>query len=171
MKEILKPWPQPIPIARLAAALILVLVTSIAAMSQVSNPTPPDKRGLGIETGSSNQAQIDQAKSKEAKPELVLQTGYNNFFGATRLVFSPDDRLLATATFRSSTVKLWETATGRELRNLSSGTQSAMGMSPFVAFSRDSHLVAATAGNNSVKVWEVLTGREVRTLSGGTQHS
>ena len=57
----------------------------------------------------------------------MLQTGYNNFFGATRLVFSPDGRLLATGTFRSSTIKLWETATGRELRNLSTGGQNTNG--------------------------------------------
>ena len=30
------------------------------------------------------------SNQREAKPELVLQTGYNNLFGATRLVFSPD---------------------------------------------------------------------------------
>jgi WD40 repeat protein/uncharacterized caspase-like protein len=170
MKEILKFRPQPIPIARLAAALILVLVSSSAAMSQASNPAP-EKRGLGIESGSSNQAQTAPAQSKEAKPELVLQTGYNNFFGATRLVFSPDDRLLATATFRSSTIKLWETATGRELRDLSTGGQNSMGMAPVVAFSPDSRFMAAASGNNSVKVWEVLTGREVQTLSGGSQAS
>ncbi len=171
MKEILKPWPAAILIARLAAALILILVGSIAAMSQASNPTPQDKRGLGIEAGSSNQTQTDQAKAKEAKPELVLQTGYNNFFGATRLVFSPDERLLATATFRSSTIKLWETATGRELRDLSTGGQGSMGMAPVVAFSPDNRFLAAAGANNSVKVWEVLSGREVQTLSGGTQAS
>src|SRR5882762_6784623 len=170
MREILKSWPQRILITRLAAALILVLAGSIVAMSQASNPTPQDKRGLGIESGSSTQTQTDQSKSKEAKPELVLQTGYNNFFGATRLVFSPDDRLLATATFRSSTIKLWETATGRELRDLSTGGQSSLGMAPVIAFSPDNRLVAAAGANNSVKVWDVLSGRELQTLS-GTQPS
>ena len=132
--------------------------------------TPTDKRGVGVQSGSSsNNSQAGQ-QPREAKPELVLQTGYNNFFGATRFVFSPDGRLLATTTFRSSTVKLWETATGRELRNLSSGTHSAMGMSPFVAFSRDGRLIAAAAGDNSVKIWDVVSGRELQTLA-GTQGS
>jgi WD40 repeat protein/uncharacterized caspase-like protein len=171
MKEILKAWLGAMLIPRLAATTILILVSSIAALSQTSNPTPPDKRGLGIETGSSNPTQTDQTKAKEAKPELVLQTGYNNFFGATRLVFSPDDRLLATGTFRSSTIKLWETVTGRELRDLSTGGQSSMGMAPVVAFSPDSRFLAAAGANNSVKVWEVLTGREVQTLSGGSRAS
>jgi WD40 repeat protein/uncharacterized caspase-like protein len=96
----------------------------------------------------------------------VLQTGYNNLIGATRLVFSPDGRLLATATYRSSTIKLWETATGRELRNLSSGTQSVLSVAPFIAFSPDSQLVAAAAGDNSVRIWDVSSGTESQTLAG-----
>jgi WD40 repeat protein/uncharacterized caspase-like protein len=169
MREIFKTWPNAFLIPRLAA-FTLILIGSIAGMGQSTSPTPPEKRGLGIETNSPNQTQPDQQKSKEAKPELVLQTGYNNFYGAMRLVFSPDDRLLATATFRSSTIKLWEIATGRELRNLSAGGQGSMGMAPVIAFSPDNRLLAAAGANNSVKVWEVLTGREVQTLS-GTQAS
>ncbi|MDX6577132.1 MAG: hypothetical protein QOE96_3085 [Blastocatellia bacterium] len=169
MREISKLLRNGILIARSATAFILVFSGSIVAIGQ--SPTPPDKRGLGIESNSSAQSQSDQAKSKEAKPELVLQTGYNNFFGAMRLVFSPDDRLLATATFRSSTIKLWETATGRELRDLSTGGQSSAGMAPVIAFSSDNRLLAAAGGNNSVRVWEVLTGREVQTLAGGAQAS
>jgi WD40 repeat protein/uncharacterized caspase-like protein len=169
MREIFKTWLKAFLISRLAA-FTLILIGSIAAMGQSTSPTPPEKRGLGIETNSPNQTQTDPQKSKEAKPELVLQTGYNNFYGAMRLVFSPDDRLLATATFRSSTIKLWEIATGRELRNLSTGGQGSMGMAPVIAFSPDNRLLAAAGANNSVKVWEVLTGREVQTLS-GTQAS
>ena len=154
----------------LAAIFLVSSATVASAQTPSPSPTPDsEKRGLGIQSSSTNTASTAQ-QSREAKPELVLQTGYSNFFGATRIVFSPDGRLLATTTFRSSTVKLWETATGRELRNLSSGTQSAMGMSPFVTFSRDSRLIAAAAGNNSVKIWDVTSGRELQTLA-GTQGS
>ena len=159
---------------RFALAIILVAAVTSGVFAQAPTPTPPagspEKRGIGVQTsGPTNTSQSGQA-AREAKPELVLQTGYNNFFGATRLVFSPDGRLLATTTFRSSTVKLWETSSGRELRNLSSGTQSGTSMSPFVAFSRDSRLVAAAAGDNSVKIWDVISGRELQTLA-GTQGS
>ena len=78
----------------------------------------PDKRGLGVEKPTPTPNQQTTSQAREAKPELVLQTGYNNIFGATRLVFSPDGRLLATGTFRSNTIKLWETATNRKLRDL-----------------------------------------------------
>lgn len=148
------------------ALTILILVCAHTGVAQTAAPTPPDKRGLGIEN-SSPTSQSDQTKAKEVKPELVLQTGYNNFFGATRLVFSPDGRLLATATFRSSTIKLWETATGRELRNISTGGQSGMSLSMIFAFSPNSRLLAAIASNNSVKVYDVITGRELQTLGGG----
>src|SRR6266851_9863592 len=116
-------------------------------------------------SGSNTNSPIDRGE-RETKPELIMQTGYNNFFGATRLVFSPDGRLLATATFRSSTIKLWDTATGRELRNLSSSGQTALGMSPVIAFSRDSRLIAAAGSDNAVKIWDVVTGKELHTLAG-----
>ncbi len=152
-------------------ALTIVLGSVVeTAFAQTPAPTPQDKRGLGIDPTTSISNQTDQTKSREAKPELVPQTGYNSFSGPTRLVFSPDGHLLATATFPSSTIKLWETATGRELRDLSTGGQNSPGISQVVAFSGDSRLLAATAGSGSVKVWEVTTGREVQTLS-GTQAS
>ena len=146
--------------------LLIVLTLTTSAIAQVPSATP-DQRGIGVQSSGQNQTSATNPQGKEAKPELVLQTGYSNFFGATRLVFSPDGRLLATATFRSSTIKLWDTATGRELRNLSGGRQSGVSMSPIVAFSGDSRLVAAAAGSNAVKVWDVATGREVQTLTAG----
>ena len=148
--------------------MVLLNAVACVALAQTPAPTPtPDKRGLGVESSGAANSPQTASQTREGKPELVLQTGYNNFFGATRLVFSPDGRLLATATFRSNTIKLWDTATGRELRNLSSGKQSAMGMSPAIAFSRDGRFIAAAGGENTVKVWEVTSGREVQTLTSG----
>src|SRR5216684_5498002 len=168
MKNTSTLWRKALPTWQPIAVTILISVCAHTGFAQTATPTPPDRRGLGIEN-SSPTSQSDQTKAKEAKPELVLQTGYNNFFGATRLVFSPDGRLLATATFRSNTIKLWETATGRELRNLSTGGQSTTGLSPVVAFSADGRLLAAAASNNSVKVWDAISGRELQTLAGGGQ--
>lgn len=146
--------------------IAVVIALAGCGLAQTPSATPtPDQRGLGVQSSSAASSQSDQ-QAREAKPELVLQTGYSNLMGATRLVFSPDGRLLATGTFRSSTIKLWDAATGRELRNLSSGTQSVFGMAPFVAFSPDSRLLAAAVGDNSVKIWDVMTGRELQTLAG-----
>jgi len=154
-------------IERLLTVLLILVLATTMLRAQNPAPTPTDKRDLGLQPNQQPTSQTTQTKAKEAKPELVLQTGYNNFFGATRLAFSPDGRLLATATFHTNTVKLWETATGRELRNLSAGGQNTSSMSPVFAFSPDSRLLAAAGGNNTVKVWEVANGREAQTLTGG----
>jgi WD40 repeat protein/uncharacterized caspase-like protein len=159
--------------SRLLLALLSIVVFANVVVAQTASPSPSptDKRGLGIQgAGQTTATQTDQ-RSREAKPELVLQTGYNNFWGATRLVFSPDGRLLATATYRSNTIKLWETATNRKLRDLSSGGQTVIGIAPAVAFSRDSRLVAAAGSDNSVTVWDVMSGRELQKLSGSAQGS
>jgi WD40 repeat protein/uncharacterized caspase-like protein len=147
--------------------LFLFLLISPSVLAQSPSPTPVDNRGLGVQQPgpTTNNAQTAQT-AREAKPELVLQTGYNNIFGATRMVFSPDGRLLATGTYRSNTIKLWETATNRKLRDLSSSGQAAPGLAPAIAFSRDSRLIAASAADNSVKIWDVNSGREVQTLAG-----
>src|SRR4030095_10988673 len=112
--------------------------------------------------------QTPSEKYRAVKPQLILQTGYSDNAGATRLVFSADGRLLATTTFGSEIVKLWETATGRELRNLATGSQSSPSTSPLVAFSRNNLLLATTGPDNSIEIWDVISGRQLRTLSGAT---
>src|SRR5689334_13962490 len=151
----------------LSVVVLLICATVVTfAQSPSPSPTPDDKRGLGVQSSSSTGNTTTDQRAREAKPELVLQTGYNNLFGATRLVFSPDGRLLATGTFRSNTIKLWETATNRKLRDLSASGQTAPGLAPMMAFSRDSRLIAASAADNSVKIWDVNSGRELQTLAG-----
>ena len=142
----------------------LFFITGVFA--QTPSPTPADKRGLGIQSSDAAKSDSADQRAREAKPELVLQTGYNNIYGANRLVFSPDGKLLATATVHSNTVSLWETATNRKLRDLSSSGQTTPWFSPAVAFSRDSRMIAVSAGDNSVTVWDVLSGRELKRLAG-----
>ena len=145
---------------------LICLISSAVAFGQAS-PTPtPDDRGLGVQSATATSASSGNQQAREAKPELVLQTGYNNLFGSTRMVFSPDGRLLATGTYRSTSIKLWEIATGRQLRELATGTQSASSLAPTVAFSRDNRLIAVAAGDNVIKVWDLNTGRELYSLAG-----
>ena len=155
-----------------AFIVVVALDTTTLAQTPSPSPSPVEKRGIGIQSSGPTTTAATDPQSREAKPELVLQTGYNNLFGATRLVFSPDGKLLATGTYRSNTIKLWETATNRKLRDLStSGQTTSVAMAPAIAFSRDSRLVAASGGDNSVTVWDVMSGRELQKLSGGGQGS
>jgi WD40 repeat protein/uncharacterized caspase-like protein len=155
----------------LVSIIVVCLATGTFAQTPAPSPSPTDKRGLGIQSGESTTSTTTDQRAREAKPELVLQTGYNNLFGATRMVFSPDGKLLATGTYRSNAIKLWETATNRKLRDLSSSGQAALALAPAIAFSRDSRFVAASGSDNSVTVWDVLSGRELHRLGGAAQGS
>ncbi|MCY3019106.1 MAG: hypothetical protein NTW87_08775 [Planctomycetota bacterium] len=59
-------------------------------------------------------------------------------------------------------MKLWDVATGRELRTFSGHTDGVFS----VAFSPDGKLALSGSWDKTLKLWEVATGRELRTFSG-----
>lgn len=101
-------------------------------------------------------------------PDLVVQTGHSVPIKGAR--FSPTidwsalgfperkgkGQILATAS-NDGTVKIWDTATSREVRVLRLDNGSSIGA---VAISPDGTKVAA-GGAAMVKIWDVATGREV----------
>jgi hypothetical protein len=85
------------------------------------------------------------------------------------MALSADGKTLAGG-IMDGTVKLWDLATGREVRSFKghasvTGTHNAAGMAP-VAFSRDDKTLASGGYDESVKLWDVESGRELHTLKG-----
>ena len=79
---------------------------------------------------------------------------------SARVVFSANGQHMASAG-GDGTVKLWETAGGREL-----WTQAAHGEDVRdVAFSPDGMILASAGDDGTVKLWDAASGQEVRTLA------
>jgi WD40 repeat protein/serine/threonine protein kinase len=88
----------------------------------------------------------------------VTLSGHTNAAG--RLRFSPDGRRLASGSF-DKTVKVWDTATGRELLTIDTG-----GRWTGVAFSPDGRRIASVGRDRTVKIWDAATGKELASLAG-----
>lgn len=114
----------------------------------------------GLLVSSTNAAATAQANPAASKPEIVLQAGIT--VPQAQIDFSPDGRLLASMGVDGSAIKLWETASGRLLRQIEVGL-SAMGASflsrPFI-FSADGRTLISVA-DGRIKRWDVETGREL----------
>ena len=91
----------------------------------------------------------------------------------TGLTFSPDNRYLASASARSSTVEVWYPETGTQLSQFTAETEKGGFLRPIV-FSPDSHLIASTGRVNIdsdvevIVVWNVESKEQIASITGHT---
>jgi WD40 repeat protein len=74
--------------------------------------------------------------------------------------FSPDGKRFISAC-KDGTLKLWDAATGKEIRTFI-GHRSAVWD---CAFSPDGNRLVSASVDNTLKLWEVVSGKEIRTLT------
>jgi hypothetical protein len=76
-----------------------------------------------------------------------------------RLAFAPDGKTLATAGSQEAFVRLWDVASGRELRHFPGCKSGSV-----LAFSPDGRALATGVDDGTVHAWDPATGRELCTL-------
>ncbi|MCI0640909.1 MAG: WD40 repeat domain-containing protein [Gemmataceae bacterium] len=101
------------------------------------------------------------AGDKKGPEILTILKGHSEL--VYNLAFSSDGKHLATASF-DNTVKLWEAATGKEIKTFG-GPQGHQKMVLSVALSNDGSMIASGSVDNTLKIWDVPLGSPLRNLA------
>ncbi|WP_263350613.1 WD40 repeat domain-containing protein [Acidicapsa acidisoli] len=99
----------------------------------------------------------------EVNPERLIRTLVGQYASSAGLVysvaFSPHGDILASGGM-DATTRLWDTATGRQLRNLTGHANGVL----TVAFSPDGHSLASGSGDGKIRIWDAEAGHGERIL-------
>ncbi|MFF5262900.1 WD40 repeat domain-containing serine/threonine protein kinase [Actinomadura viridis] len=123
----------------------------------VSIALTADGAGLAVSHGRTTQIW-------DVRTRRLLRTCTPDNGACVALVHSPDGRFLAGGRSSEGPVRVWDTATGRTVRELAAAGPQVLRFSP------DGTLLAGSTGYvNDVHVWDVRTGQKIRTLRGHTK--
>jgi Tol biopolymer transport system component len=100
----------------------------------------------------------------EPSPEPAASGAFSGHTQAIRAVVVSVDGSRAVSASDDRTVRLWDGATGKELRRFEGHTGAVVA----VALSPDGRRIVSGSQDRTVRVWESETGKELRVLKGHT---
>lgn len=125
----------------------------------------PDGRWLAVAVAYDGTLRILDTSNGAEKARFGGRTTMAPISGQdfTSLAFSPDGRWLVAGS-ENHTIRLWEVASGAELRRFigHAGTVSS------VAFGPGGRTLASASADHSVRLWDAATGNDLTTLRGHT---
>lgn len=110
------------------------------------------------------QAPVRQAPVSTDGVQVVFQTGHAGAIHAVAV--SPNGRYIASSGSQDGTVKIWDVASGQEVRNFTGFGGFGQG-ADLVTFREDSAQVVTHEMTGAIKVFDVASGREVRAGAAG----
>jgi WD40 repeat protein len=112
-----------------------------------------DGRQMAIGVSGGNAVEVGDLETKQGVRVIRPPTAL------TAMALAPDGRQLATGNL-PSIIKLWNAATGAELRTLSGHKQQVN----HLAFSKNGRRLASVSSGEACKLWDAETGQVVRTF-------
>jgi WD40 repeat protein len=103
---------------------------------------------------------VPSTGAPDSKAKFILPAHTDLIYDVS---FSPDSKLLATTGY-DRLIKLWDVASGKEIRVLKDHSDTVYSLS----FSPDGKLLASGAADRAVKVWDVASGKRLYTLGEST---
>jgi WD40 repeat protein len=149
--------PAPSAAAPFAAASTLTVTQELAEDVVGSVLYAPDGTRIAVSLGTT--VQLRDGASLDPGPNLVGHTG-----DVGALAFSPDGALLATGAQNDPQIRIWTTATGREVQVLDGHTDWIRSL----AFSPDGALLASGAADRTIRLWDTGSWQEIALLEGHT---
>ncbi len=115
----------------------------------------PDGKTLAI--GISNAVNLRDAETLDDLGRLEGHTGHISV-----IVWSPDNKLLASGAVDDPIIRLWDPATGDLVHQLTGHS----GWIRSMAFSPDGSLLASGSNDQTIRLWDPASGTERQTLKG-----